>query len=73
MEAIRIHKVITDEEIDRVRQFVGRKVEIIILAEEEPIETAEKKTHSFAALRGSCPDIIDGMEFQEKMREDWVK
>jgi hypothetical protein len=69
MEAIRIHRIIKDDRIEEVKQFIGKKVEIIILPEENQEEKVTE--NPFSAFRGSCPDIMDGMEFQNKMREEW--
>lgn len=73
MEAIRIHRVIKDDRIAEVKQFIGKKVEIIILPEDNQEKRESVKDNPFSAFRGSCPNIIDGMEFQNKMREEWER
>ncbi len=74
MEAIRIHRVITDDRIAESKPFIGRRVEIIILPEENEKENNTiSKENSLIALHGSCPNLIDGMEFQNKMRSEWER
>ena len=69
MEALRITKIVTDDRVEELNQHKGKKVEIIILSD----IAKEKKSDwdILNALRGSCPDLPDGMEFQRKIRKEW--
>ena len=74
MQAIRIHRLIKDDRIEEIKQFIGKKVEIIILPDEDEEEqNTISKENPLLKLRGSCPDIIDGMELQNMMRSEWEK
>jgi len=73
MHAIRIHRVMKDDRISEIKQFIGKKVEIIILQEEDEETNVIFHENPLTALHGSCPNIIDGMEFQNKMRSEWEK
>jgi len=73
MQAIKIHRLIKDDRIAEIKQFIGKKVEIIILPEDNEKDNTITKENPLLKLRGSCPDIIDGMEFQNKMRSEWER
>lgn len=70
MEAIRILKTVTDDRIEELNQFKGKNVEIIILPNDsEKIE--KNKVQFLNELKGSCPNLPDGMEFQNQIRKEW--
>ncbi len=69
MEAIRIVKKITDDRIEELNGFKGRNVEIIIL----PVEEKKNSASLIEELSGSCPSIVDGMEFQNTIRREWER
>jgi hypothetical protein len=73
MEAIRIHKIVTDDRVEEIKKFIGKRVEIIIFPEDLEEEKENVKENPLFAYRGSCPDIIDGMEFQNKVRKEWER
>jgi hypothetical protein len=70
MEAMRIIKTITSDRLPELNNYKGRNVEIIII----PDITEDKKKGNLDILnelKGSCPDLPDGMEFQRKVRDEW--
>lgn len=72
MEAMRIIKTITSDRLPELNNFKGRSVEIIIL----PDVTDDWKKDNLEALnklRGSCPNLPDGMEFQRQIRKEWER
>lgn len=71
MEAIRIFKTVTDDRIEELNQYKGKKVEIIILPEIS--ENKEKNNDSILSLRGCLKTKIDGMEFQRQIRKEWER
>ncbi len=66
MEALRIFKTVTDDRVEELNQYKGRKVEIIILADVSK-EKEKSNWDILSELKGSCPDLPDGMEFQRKI------
>ncbi len=70
MEALRIIRTITSDRLPELNKYKGKSVEIIILP-----EISEKKEKNsleiLNELKGSCPNLIDGMEFQNKIRKEW--
>lgn len=74
MEAIRVHKLVTDDRVAEIMRYVGQKVEIIIFPE-EPVhsEDTKVKINPLLELRGSCPNIIDGRTYQNKIRAEWER
>lgn len=74
MEAMRIEKIVTDDRVREIMKYKGMKVEIIILPVEEKSEKrSNRDKSSFSSFRGSCPDIIDGLELQKRVREEWER
>ncbi len=69
MEALRIFKTVTDDRVEELNQYKGRKVEIIILADVSK-EKEKSNWDILNELKGSCPDLPDGMEFQKKIRKE---
>lgn len=70
MEALRVIKTIDSDVLPELEKFKGKKVEIIILsALEEKNESGTE--NSLLALRGALKEKIDGMEFQQRMRNEW--
>ena len=70
MEAIKIIKTIKSSYLPELQKFKGRKVEIIIIQE----DTGKESKNNIDMLNefiGSCPDLPDGMEYQNKMRREW--
>jgi hypothetical protein len=72
MEAIRIRKIVTDDRVEEIKKFLGKRVEIIILPEimEEESENNDKKSSIFS-LKGKMKRSIDGLEYQKKIRQEW--
>lgn len=70
MDAIKIVKTITSSYLPELQKFKGRKVEIIIIQEDTGKELKNNidMLHEFI---GSCPDLPDGMEYQQRMRQEW--
>ncbi len=70
MEALRIIRTITSDRLPELNKYKGKSIEIIILP-----EISEKKEKNsleiLNKLKGSCPNLIDGMEFQNKIRKEW--
>lgn len=73
MQVIKIHRVIKNDRIAEIKQFIGKKVEIIILPEDSEEDYRASKENPLIKLRGSCPHIMDGMEFQNKIRLEWER
>jgi hypothetical protein len=71
MEAIRIHKQVTPDVINTISQFMGKRVEIIILPDTDDAMLTEKHENPLVTLRGTCPDIIDGLKLQQTLRAEW--
>ena len=65
MEAIRITKRVESDYLSELKQFKGRKVEIIIF----PLD--EHKKVKINKLFGSILDLPDGLKFQNKIRNQW--
>lgn len=72
MKAIRILKTVTDDRIEELNQYKGKKVEIIILPNDS--EKIKKNQIEFLnQLKGSCPNLPDGIEFQNQIRKEWER
>jgi hypothetical protein len=71
MEALRIIRTIKDNKLDELEQFKGQSVEIIILPDVSVVEKHKNNVNMINDLKGSCPNLPDGMEFQEKIRKEW--
>lgn len=67
MEAQRILKKITNDRLEELNFYKGKNVEIIILSD----INSEKNKNSILSLKGALKTKIDGMEFQQKLREEW--
>jgi len=69
MEALRIIRTITSDKLPELNKYKGKSVEIIILSE----ISEQKNISSFELLelKGSCPGLMDGMEFQNRIRKEW--
>ena len=72
MEALRIIKTINSDRLEELNRFKGKSVEIIILPSQD-VETKKKKFELINELRGSCPNLPDGLDFQKKIRQEWSK
>ncbi len=70
MEALRIIKTITSDRLPELNNYKGKNVEIIILSE-MPEKEEKNGLALLNELNGSCPDLLDGMEFQNKIRAEW--
>lgn len=73
MEACRIIKTIDSDVLPELNQFKGKSVEIIILPEIEENKTRKGKLDLLNELKGSCPNLPDGIEFQKNIRAEWDK
>lgn len=75
MQAIRINRIIKDDRIAEIRQFIGRKVEIIIRSDDDDDSNGNESSieNPLLSFRGSCPNIIDGLQFQNQIRNEWEK
>lgn len=75
MDLLRIIKKITSDRLEELNQYKGIKVEIIInpYIDESSQEVDQNKYDptDLNKLRGSCPNLLDGMEYQRKIREQW--
>ena len=74
MEAIKIIENVTSDSItiNNLSRFKGKKVEIILFPLEEVNEKSESEK-SINVLFGTMKSDIDGLEFQNKMRADWIE
>jgi len=74
MEAIKIIEDVTSDSITikNLSRFKGKKVEIILFPLEEVNEKSESEK-SINVLFGTMKSDIDGLEFQNKMRADWIE
>ena len=71
MEAVKILKKITDDRLEELNQYKGKNVEIIILSS-IPVQSENKKSLQWLnELKGSCPKLPDGLEFQKSIRKEW--
>ena len=70
MEALRIVKTITSDRLPELNKYKGKSVEIIIL-----LDSAEnnKNLDLLNEFRGSCPNLPDGLEFQNEIRQEWER
>ena len=73
MEALRIIKTITSDRLPELNDYKGKNVEIIILPGINNEKKNKKNIELLNELRGSCPNLPDGMEFQNKIRKEWDK
>ncbi len=71
MEALRIVKKINDDVLPELNRYKGKDVEIIILPKSSTPEISQRNPHLINELKGSCPDLQNGMEYQNKIREEW--
>ncbi len=71
MEALKIEKKITNNRLDELEQFKGKNVEIIILVKPALAEKKKVGIKWLDKIKGSCPNLPDGMEFQNKIRKEW--
>jgi len=71
MEALRIVKTVRDNTLPELEQYKGQNVEIIILPGEGSRGGNNGRTGLINELRGSCPNLRDGMEYQEELRKEW--
>ncbi len=71
VEALRIVKTIKDNTLDELKQYKGQSVEIIILSDTQKAPEERSDINLINRLRGSCPDLPDGLAFQQKIREEW--
>ncbi len=63
---------VTDDRIEELNEFKGKNVEIIILPNYS--EKIKKNQIEFLnQLKGSCPNLPDGIEFQNQIRKEWER
>jgi len=65
-----IIKKITSDRLAELNRFKGQSVEIIILPKLEG-KNDRKNLTLLNELIGSCPDLPDGIEFQNELRKEW--
>lgn len=71
MEAIKIKKTITSDRLPELNDFKGKDVEIIILKNDNENRKNKSNLELINEVRGSCPALMDGMEFQNRIRKEW--
>lgn len=71
MEAIKIIKTITSDRFPELNDLKGKDVEIIILKNDNENRKNKPNLELINEVRGSCPDLIDRMEFQNRIRKEW--
>jgi hypothetical protein len=69
MEALRLNRTIENDSLPELKQFIGQKVEIIILAEKKA--KLSDNENSILTLKGSMRNIYNGLEFQSALRNEW--
>jgi hypothetical protein len=68
MEALRLNRTIENDSLPELKQFIGQKVEIIILAEKKA--KLSDNENSILTLKGSMQNIYNGLEFQSALRNE---
>jgi len=71
MESLKIEKKITSDKLEELNQFKGKIVEIIILVKSVSVEKKKVGIKWLEKIKGSCPKLPDGMEFQNRIRKEW--
>jgi len=71
MEAKRVIKTIKSNVLHELDKYIGKKVEIIIIAEQERKNYQTNKKPIVKEFYGSCPTIEDGLEIQNRLRSEW--
>ena len=72
MEAVKIIKKVTDDRLEELNKYKGKNIEIIILSNAPFQSENQKSLQWFDELKGSCPELPDGLEFQKNIRNEWV-
>ncbi len=73
MEALRIEKTVNDNTLPELERFKGQHVEIIILPGKNYRDTTKSRSGLINELRGSCPNLRDGMGYQKEARKEWER
>ena len=73
METVRIIKKITDDRLEELNRFKGKNVEIIIKSGISEDKNQKNNINMLVELKGSCPNLPDGMEFQKRVRQEWER
>jgi hypothetical protein len=73
MQAQRVIKVIDSNQLDELSSYKGQKVEIIILPLESDTDKTQFHFQQLKKLKGSLPSLMDGLLYQEKIRNEWKK
>ena len=71
MEAVKILKKITDDQLEELNQYKDKNAEIIILSNISDKSEKQKSLQWLNDLKGSCPQLPDGLEFQKSIRKEW--
>ena len=71
MKALRMIKTIKSDRLPELNRYKGKKVEIIIFPDINEEEKDKKNIGLLNKLRGTCPNLPDGMEFQQEIRKEW--
>jgi|GEM_PF-1953079 len=73
MQAERVIKVIESNQLDELNRYKGQKVEIIILPLEGESDKSQNRIQRLMSLKGSQTSLMDGLLYQEQVRNEWEK
>jgi len=71
MEAMRVIKTVESNVLHELDKYMGKKVEIIIISDGEK-NSREDKKWNLKKFYGSSPDMGDGLEIQNRLRNEWA-
>ena len=71
MEATRVIKTVESNVLHELDKYIGKKVEIIIISEGKK-NTRKDKKWDLKKFYGSNPDLEDGLEVQNRLRNEWT-
>ena len=71
MEAMRVIKTVESNVLHELDKYMGKKVEIIIISDGEK-NSREDKKWNLKKFYGSSPAMGDGLEIQNRLRNEWA-